>query len=136
MKLITLITFDNSIDAHILRTRLESEGIRSYLFDDTMVSLNPIYNMALGGIKLKVSNEDLGRAREIIAGIDNASVKNENDEVITCPNCGSSELYTGFKSMKGFKGILSAVVSFLFGVYPIYYKSVYRCRNCGTEFKG
>jgi len=136
MKLITLITFDNSIDAHILRTRLESEGIRSYLFDDTMVSLNPIYNMALGGVKLKVSDGDVIKAREIMTEIDNMVVTNEDGQVRTCPNCGSADLYTGFKSTKGIRGILSALAAILLFTYPIYYKSVYRCKKCGTEFQG
>lgn len=135
MKLVTIRTFDNSVDAHIFRSKLESEGIRCYLFDDAMVSLNPIYNVALGGIKLKVGDEDAWRAKEIIAAVENTPVTNEAGVPVTCPNCGSTDLYIGFKSSKGIRGILSAIFSFLLFVYPVYYKSVYRCKNCGTEFK-
>lgn len=135
MKLVTIRTFDNSIDAHIFRSKLESEGIQCYLFDDTMVSLNPIYNVALGGIKLKVDVEDAWRAKEIIASVDSTPVTDEAGEPLTCPNCGSADLYTGFKSARGIRGILAAIVSFVLFVYPVYYKSVYRCKDCGTEFK-
>lgn len=135
MKLVTIRTFDNSVDAHIFRSKLESEGIRCYLFDDTMVSLNPIYNVALGGIKLKVGNDDAGRAREIISEIDNTPVTDETGEPLTCPKCGSTDLYTGFKSVRGIKGVLGMILSFVLFVYPVYYKSVYRCKNCETEFR-
>lgn len=135
MKLVTIRTFDNSVDAHIFRSKLESEGIRCFLFDDTMVSLNPIYNVALGGIKLKVSSEDAGRAREIITAIENTPVTDETGEPLMCPNCGSGDLYTGFKSIRGMKGVLAAILSFALFVYPVYYRSVYRCKNCGTEFR-
>lgn len=135
MKLVTIRTFDNSMDAHIFRTKLESVGIRCYLFDDTMVSLNPIYNVALGGIKLKVSDADAIKARKVIEAVEATPVTNDAGEPVTCPNCNSTDLYTGFKSMKGLKGIFSAFFSFLFGVYPIYFRSVYRCKNCGNEFR-
>ena len=135
MKLVTIRTFDNSVDAHIFRSKLESEGIRCYLFDDTMVSLNPIYDVALGGIKLKVGSEDAGKAREVIAAIENTPVTDEAGVPLTCPNCRSTDLYTGFKSIRGLRGVLGMILSLALFVYPVYYKSVYRCKNCGTEFR-
>lgn len=135
MKLVTVRTFDSSVDAHIFRSKLESEGIRCFLFDDTMVSLNPIYNVALGGIKLKVGSVDAAKARSIIASIESTPVTDEDGDPLECPKCGSTDLYTGFKSSRGIKGVLSAIASFLFFAYPIYYRSVYRCKKCGTEFK-
>ena len=135
MELITIKTFDNAIEAHILKSRLESEGINCCLFDENIVSLNPLYNITVGGIKLKINKVDFEKTQEIIAEIDNTPLTNENDELIKCPNCESTDLYTGFKSMKGLKGILSVITSFLFMVFPIYFKTVYKCKNCGTEFK-
>lgn len=135
MNLIIAKVFDNSIEAHLLRTKLESEGIACFIFDDNMISMNPLYNVGLGGIKLKVREEDFGRALEIIRDIDNSKSTDEEGNIIQCPECGSSDLYVGYKSMKGTKGMLSAAVSFLFMVFPIYYKTVYKCKICNCEFK-
>ncbi|WP_353138825.1 DUF2007 domain-containing protein [Pseudopedobacter sp.] len=135
MELITVKVFDNAIEAHILKSRLESEGIVCFIFDDNMVSLNPLYNVTLGGIKLKVREVDVEHVNTIIDQIDSLKSVDDNDQIIKCPNCDSTDLYTGYKSMKGTKGILSAIVSFLFMVFPIYYKTVYKCKVCGDEFR-
>lgn len=134
LELITLKTFDNFIDAHLLKAKLESEDIRCYLFDENMVGLNPLFNLMVGGIKVKINASDLDRATQIIKETEQAALTNDQGEVIHCPGCGSEELYSGFKSMKGTKGILSAITSFLLLVFPIYYQTVYKCKKCGNEF--
>lgn len=135
MNLITLKTFDDSISAHILRNRLESEGISCFIHDEHVVTMNPLYNIAVGGIKLKVKEEDLEQALAVLNSIENTPLTDQQGEIIHCPKCHSTELYSDFKSMKGATGILSAFTSFLLTVFPIYYKSVYRCKKCGCEFK-
>lgn len=32
--MVTLKTFDNLVDAHLLKTKLESEGVTCFLFDE------------------------------------------------------------------------------------------------------
>lgn len=135
MDFITLKTFDSYVDAHMLKTKLESEGIPVYLFDENINTLNPLYSIATGGIKLKISASDTDNAIRIIDEIENTKYSNEQNEVINCPSCGSEELYNGFKSMKGIKGVLSALVSFLFMIFPVYFKVVYKCKCCGHEFR-
>ena len=66
MELITFRTFNNPIEAHLLRTKLESEGIPSFLFDENIMAFNPFYNSALGGVKLKINKLDLERVEEIL----------------------------------------------------------------------
>ena len=135
MSLITLKTFDNSFEAHLLKTTLESEGIQCFIFDENMVSINPLFNITVGGIKLKINNADLGKALEILEENEELKLTNENNEVIKCPKCDSEDIYLDFKSMKGLKGFFSLIVSFLFFLFPIYYKSLNKCKSCGHEFK-
>ena len=135
MELVTIKTFDNSIEAHIMKSKLESENIMCFLLDENIVGLNPLYDVAVGGIKLKIKKSDVGQATEIIEESVKSSITNDQGEVVQCPNCKSEDIYSGFKSMTGAKGILSAIVSFLFMVYPIYYRTVYKCKKCRTEFK-
>ncbi|MGI8892466.1 MAG: DUF2007 domain-containing protein [Bacteroidia bacterium] len=135
MTLITLKTFDNAFEAHLLRSKLESEGIECYVFDENSVTLNPLYNITLGGIKVKIKKDDLEAAEKIIEEVERTPVTGDNNEVISCPRCGSTEFYTRFRSMKGVVGIISGIFSFLFAVFPIYFKNVKKCKSCGNEFK-
>jgi DNA-directed RNA polymerase subunit RPC12/RpoP len=135
MELITLKTFDNPIDAHLLKTKLESEGVPVYIFDENINTLNPLYNIATGGIKLKISEADIDIAIQVIQDAENARYLDEHEEAIRCPVCGSDDLYNNFRSMKGTKGFLSAIVSFLLMIFPIYVKVVYKCKNCEHEFR-
>ncbi|MGB2153690.1 MAG: putative signal transducing protein [Flavobacteriaceae bacterium] len=135
MELVTVRTFDNSIQAHLLKSKLESEGITCYLFDENIVGLNPLYNITVGGIKLKINKFDMDKASLIIQELDQSELTNDQGESLKCPNCHSEEIYSGFKSMKGIKGILSVIISFLLVVFPIYLKTVKKCKECGYEFK-
>jgi len=135
LSLITIKTFDNFGEAHVLRAKLESEGVACYLFDENMMTLNPLYNVTIGGIKLKINDADKALAQQIISEIEVTPFTNKADKVLKCPNCQSTDLYSGFISMKGFKGILTSIVSFLLFIYPFYIKRVYKCKKCNTEFK-
>ncbi len=135
LELITIKTFDNSIEAHLLKSKLESENIKCFLFDENIVCLNPLYNIAVGGIKLKINKSDIEKASQIINETEKSALTNDQGEVIKCPNCESEEVYSGFKSMKGTKGVISAITSFLFMAFPIYFRTVYKCKKCANEFK-
>ncbi|WP_432672648.1 DUF2007 domain-containing protein [Flavobacterium sp. SM2513] len=135
MKLITVQVFDNPIDMHVLKSKLESEGIHCYIFDEHTVAINPLMSQGVGGIKLKVDESDSDKALLILQEIQAVATLDDDGKAMVCPNCGSTDLYANFKSMKGTKGILSMVVMFFFVVFPFYYKNVYKCKNCDTEFK-
>lgn len=135
IKLVTLRTFDTSVEAHILKTRLESDAIECYLFDENINSLNLIYNIAVGGIKLKIKSTDLDRAEEIIKQIEETAYTDEDNATIICPKCTSSDLYSGIRTIKGVRGFLSALISFSIMVFPPYCKTVHKCKSCGYEFE-
>lgn len=131
--MVTLKTFDNLVDAHLLKTKLESEGVPCFLFDENIVALDPLYNMAVGGIKLKVAHKDIANASEILRQIEQAHYTNELNEVILCARCKSKNIGY-FRSFRGAKGTLSILSLLLFMVYPIYFRYVYKCKDCGHEF--
>ena len=62
-KLVTIATFDNAVNAHLLKTRLEAEGIRCYLHDEIINTLMPVG--PFGGVKIQVHLEDSLRAFDI-----------------------------------------------------------------------
>lgn len=119
----------------MMKSKLESENVMCFLFDENIVGLNPLFNITVGGIKLKINKRDIDKATKIIEEATMSSLINDQGKIIKYPNCNSEDLYSGFKSMKGIKGVLSAIISFLLMVFPIYYKTVYKCKVCGNEFK-
>lgn len=135
MKLITIQIFDNPIDMHLLKSKLESEGIHCYIFDEHTVAINRLISQGVGGIKLKIDEKDTDKAIEVLREIQTGLTLDEDGKSKECPKCGSTNLYTDFRSMKGTKGVLSMFVMFFFVVFPFYYKNVYKCKNCETEFK-
>jgi len=147
MQLITLKTFDKVIDAHILGSKLESEGIESFLFDENMVAINPLYNLTLGGIKLKVKDEDMDRACMLLKELDSIPFTDNKEEIITCPYCSSAEVYNGITTIetsqggiwKGVVVVYLSIVSILLFAAPWFmytYKNAYSCKKCKKEFKG
>lgn len=130
MEFITLKIFDNYIEAHLLKTKLESESIYCFLQDESIVATNPLYSFAVGGIKLKVKKEDFDTALKMIQE-ENIDFHNKSD--IGCESCGSNYCYNNYKSINNIKGFFAIVFSFMFLTYPIYYKNVRKCKACGFE---
>ncbi len=64
MSLSKLATFDNSISANILRTKLESEGIICFLYNEHFTNLMPHYFDLLGsGVLVMVPTDQLKKAK-------------------------------------------------------------------------
>ena len=69
MDFVLLQNFDNYIDAHIVKGRLEDQGIHCWLKDENLSALivDPVLTNAVsGGIKLMVPKDELQRAIEIL----------------------------------------------------------------------
>ena len=63
-----LQSFDNYIDAHIVKGRLEAEDIPCWLKDEHTSALivDPVLTNAIGGIKLMVPKDQVQKATEIL----------------------------------------------------------------------
>lgn len=114
MGLVTVKTFDNGIDAHLLKSKLESEEVVCYLFDENIVGLNPLYNITFGGTKLKINEADNVKVKSILDEISGTPYADERNKALECTKCNSYELIGDYKSMRGIKGVSSAIVSFAF----------------------
>ena len=66
-RIITFQTFDNPALAHIIRARLEAAGIPCFLADEHIIGLNPLYNPAMGGVKLKIFQRDYESCIQLLA---------------------------------------------------------------------
>ena len=63
---VTIATFTLPHEAAVPKALLESEGIACFLQNETTLEINPFMSNAIGGVMLKVKEEDEDRARELL----------------------------------------------------------------------
>lgn len=127
--------YDNVMEANLDKTYLESEDIKCVLLDEHTVGLYPLISTALGGIQLCVHESQVEEALDILHKLESAQPKDDEGHNLVCPNCGSSDYMQGYKSYASVRGVLSLVLTVLFVIYPLYFKSINRCNVCQTKFK-
>jgi DNA-directed RNA polymerase subunit RPC12/RpoP len=129
----TVARFNYSSEAHIIKGKLNSEGVEAFLVDDMTIDVDPLVSHAIGGVKLKVPTIQLERAKEVLESIHKYSIDDSGNR-ITCPNCKSNKvnLVTTVRDKKGF---IFFIIAFLYTMFPFFVKSVYKCEDCKEEFK-
>jgi Putative prokaryotic signal transducing protein len=131
-KLVTVREFRDLPEALLAKSVLDSEGIESYLFDENMIRLDWFLSYALGGIKLRVKEEDAKEARELLEqGPPERFEAGEAGEYEQpkCPRCGSLKVDFGEKG----KHLAYATVAV--GVPLPVGRHGWRCRECGHEWE-
>ena len=131
-KIITYASYYDPMLAHLIRTKLEDNDIPCFVADENFLAANPIYNQAVGGIKLKIFERDLQRCREILAD-DEALIAQTNEDqpdvdTIICPNCGSTDVRDRAADKPAWKNLLSAL-------WPFNASKNWHCLNCGKDFE-
>jgi hypothetical protein len=135
-KIVTLNTYYDPILAEIIRTRLEANGISCFIADGNTIGANPLYNQALGGVKIKVFEKDVERCREILAQNEELSLEDEPgiEAANTCPYCRSTNVkYGAATEVKA--GWFTSFLSFIILAFPfLYARKSWHCFNCGRDF--
>jgi hypothetical protein len=136
-KIVTLETYYDPMLAEIIRTRLEDNGIPCAV-DNSMQSTYPIYSNALGGIKVKVFEHDLERAKAILAEdatlpVDKMIDPAEAETTKTCPFCGSNNIRYG--SVKDDRNWFTKIFSSVANTVPMGKDKDWHCFNCGKDFE-
>lgn len=127
MNFVPVQVYQNYIDAHIIKGRLEEAGIECWLKDEHTVTTNPIWTNAVGGIKLMVAEEQQRDALQLLQEFE-AARKNSR----ACVNCGSHNVEYVSTPRKA-SNWFSALASFFFSDYAIAPDKVYHCFDCGHE---
>lgn len=133
-KIIIFKRFYNPIEANIVQTRLEDGGVHCFLTDENTVTLNPLYNQAMGGVKLHLFEQDLQLATDILAEeLPEVVLEEIEDSAGQCPVCGST--HVGYvQATKERFGIFTILLSLALFVYPFHTKKAFHCFNCRHEF--
>ncbi|MGB4844470.1 MAG: DUF2007 domain-containing protein [Ferruginibacter sp.] len=123
-----IASYDNFMLANMTMGLMTENNIKCQLKDEHIVTMDPLLNAAVGGIKLLVEEKDYDRALNIMKDAEYAYIKD-----INCPNCNSLSLSVEEKvnNPQDFWGRLKNQV--LFG-QPSTYSKKYRCTNCKQVF--
>jgi DNA-directed RNA polymerase subunit RPC12/RpoP len=136
-KTILYRTFYNPIEANIVKARLDDSGFACFLADENLATLNPLYNQAIGGVRLIVFERDVDAIDTLLAEdilLPDADVNDEvNAEGVACENCGSTNVSYGMATKQKFSWWVT-ILSFIFFTYPFKANKCYHCYNCGEEF--
>lgn len=126
MKTATLLTCDSSVEANLIKGRLENEGIPSFVTNENFSNLLPNYNRILNsGVQVIVNKSDLSKAILVL--------ELERPKELVCPKCNSNKirLVMGKKWFKKFVIILTSLLN----AVPINnINTINRCKACNYEF--
>jgi predicted RNA-binding Zn-ribbon protein involved in translation (DUF1610 family) len=133
--LITLWRYRDLPEALIARSKLEAEGFDSFLADDNIVRLTWYCSNFVGGVRLRVRENDSRSAFEVltqeIPATFSAEEVGEEYEQPSCPKCGSRDV--GFQALN--RGI-ALMALWLFAVPLPIPKNKWQCEDCGHNWKG
>ena len=123
-----IASYDNFMLANMAMGLLTENDIKCQMKDEHIVTIDPLLNPAVGGIKLLVEEKDFDRAVELMKDAEDTFVKD-----VACPNCKVHALSIEEKtnSPHDFWGKLKNQV--LYGQTSTYSKN-YRCTNCKRLF--
>ena len=134
MDLIVIAHYTFAHEAKIAQATLEAAGITAYIRDENHVQLNWLYDIALGGVKLQVEEQDVQAATAILemdySSALEAEFPSEEGEGLVCPLCESHEVEYVVKGKDGV--FLSALV---LGAPVLPFSRGYRCLRCGNFWK-
>lgn len=121
---VTVATFSHSIEAHVAKIKLETEGVFCLLADENTVNANWLYSNLLGGVKLRVRPADFASARKILELPSEPEYESER-----CPKCKSKGIFEQRHKRK------AAFVSWLLLGFPLPYGRRKVCGACAHEWK-
>ncbi|WP_199119684.1 putative signal transducing protein [Pedobacter sp. ASV28] len=136
-KIIVYRTFYNPIEANIIIAKLKDAGISCFLADENIATIQPLFNQAIGGVKLNVFEKDVPGIDELLAddlALEVPEMGEGQVDAVVCEKCGSTNVSYGVAT-KNKHSWWVAIVSLLLMVYPFKVNKCYHCYKCGHEFK-
>ena len=118
-----LAVFEYSTEAHVTKSKLDSEGFKTMLMDEKTIDSDPLISNAIGGVKLLVHNNDFEKALEIYNDI-RIYQKDKNGNDIFCTNCNSNRILIAPIQRK----------NVFYMLFPFFEKTRHICNSCKTIF--
>jgi hypothetical protein len=136
-------TYYNPIEANIIKARLEDSGFSCFLADENVSTIQPLYNQAIGGVKLIVFERDVEAINTLLAEDNSLALETSDDIVpdeeaeegqVLCENCGSKNVGYGMATDKKYS-VWATILAFLTVTTPVKANKCYHCYDCGYEFE-
>lgn len=135
-------SYYNPIEANIIRARLEDSGFACFLADENTATIQPLYNQAIGGVKLVVYQKDVEAINQLLdeesdksLALETENFPDTTNEAYVCEKCGSTNVSYGMATKKKFSW-WAIVIPLIVGVlYPFKGNKCYHCYDCGYEFR-
>jgi DNA-directed RNA polymerase subunit RPC12/RpoP len=123
-----IASYDNYMLANMTMGLMTENDIKCQLKDENIVTMDPLLNAAVGGIKLLVEEKDADKAIALMKQAEEDYLKD-----VACPSCKTHALTLEEKTNNpaGFWGKLKNQL--LYGQTSTYSKN-YRCTNCNQKF--
>ncbi len=118
-----LAVFNYSTEAHVTKSRLDSDGFKTMLMDETTIDTDPLVSNAIGGVKLLVHKKDFEKAALVWNEI-RTYQKDADGNEISCPNCKSTRVLVAEAQRK----------NIFYMLFPFFEKTRHICNNCKTIF--
>lgn len=125
--LITIARYSLPYEAHIAKSRLDSEGVPAFVADEHTINMQWLLSDALGGVRLQVPEAHVDAALAILAeDREQELVEEQGVDTTPCPRCGSED--TEYHQI-GRRWAFLAFLGLDFPLFPV--KDGVRCRRCG-----
>ncbi len=131
---VTIATFRDLPEAYLAIGKLESAAIEAYLDDEEIISMDWFWSNAMGGVKLRVHEDDADAAFDLLAMPIPAALQQEGGEAYrqpVCLRCGSLDISV-YDPVIGYRAF---VLSFLAIPLPIPRMPRWKCESCGAQWK-
>ena len=123
--------FETSIDAYIVKSKLDAYGIPCFLTEENMANLYPGASSLMNfNVRLHLFSHDQERAEHIL---EEAHLQIDDESITKCPKCKSRNLERDFP--KKFSLTFASTLNVLFFGIFFPHKKVFRCLDCEFEFK-
>lgn len=129
--LVTISRYSMSYEAHIAKSRLDSEGIPAFIADEHTINMQWLYSNALGGVRLQVPEAYVEIARQVLEeDREQDLVEEQGVDQEICPFCGSED--TEFHQI-GRRWAFLVFLGISFPLFPVH--DGIKCRMCGKVSK-
>jgi len=122
--LVTIASFGTGLQADILASRLEADGIECFIADAETIGANGLLAGAVGGVKVQVRESQRTRAAAILETTTSRTV------APPCPRCGSREV-----QRKGLSLLVGALIAVTLGVLALFFPVYWTCLSCKHRWK-
>jgi hypothetical protein len=131
---IAVASFSQPVQAHLARTKLESEGIPCVVGDEHLVRVDWLLSNAIGGVKLLVPHAEADRARDALRPRPQLVAVHPRggpaDGEMICPRCRCDDVYYNRYNRR-----IAGVFILLLGFLIPWRDRRWACTQCGYEWK-